>query len=131
VSNPSFVEEVVGMIPEAEACLENIRHGDRTSLTEMKQFWAYLKTTGASNGKPAVTVLGSALESLSKAWQRARAAGREHPDAPRLIQEALQLLPELLQAGGPKGGSLIKDLCARSTELTEALSSSDVPAPKT
>jgi len=129
MSDQHFSERVIQMAAEAAACLERIREGDRASLTEMKQFWAGLKAAGGSNGSPAVTVLGSAFEALSEFWQRARAAGHDHPDAARLVQEALDLLVVLVQQESPRGGGALKSLCARATELTDALSQSTAVSP--
>ncbi len=87
----------------------------------MKQFWHQMKRAGASTGVPAVTVLGSALEALCDIWQRARAAGREHPDSARLMKEALDLLPALAGGEVPQGRGKLKQLCARADELTQSL----------
>ncbi len=130
MNDQRFSEQVIRLAAEAAACLERIREGDRASLTEMKQFWAGLKATGGSNGAPAVTVLGSAFEALSEAWQRARAAGHDHPDAARVVQEALDLLVVLVQQKSPGRGGTLKNLCARATELTDSLSRSAVDSPE-
>ena len=130
MNDQRFSEQVIRMAGEAAVCLERIREGDRASLTEMKQFWAGLKAEGGSNGAPAVTVLGSAFEALSEAWQRARAAGCDHPDAARLVQEALDLLVDLVQQKSPRGGGVLKNLCARATELTDSLSRSAAVSPQ-
>lgn len=106
----------------AGACLERVRAGDSSALVEMKQFWGGMKGAGVARGVPAITVLGSALEALAEAWQRARAAGREHPDAPRLAREALDLLAALAAGEVPRGSGALKDLCVRAAELTQALS---------
>jgi hypothetical protein len=101
--------------------LERLRRGQTAALAELKLFWRALRVSGASAGRPAVTVLGSALESLSDAWQRARVGGRDHPDAPRLTGEALELAAELLQGETARGSGLLKGVCQRAAELEKAM----------
>lgn len=113
--------EIARLVEEAQAGLERVRAGEQAALAELKQFWSRLKSAGGRYGVPAITVLGSAFEALSEAWQRARVGGREHPDTPRLTQEALDLLPALARGEVPRGSGVLKDLCVRAADLTQAL----------
>src|SRR3972149_2328372 len=94
----------------APSILERLRAGETGALAELKLFWRQLRVSGASGGRPAVTVLGSALESLSEAWQRARVEGHDHPDAPRLTGEALELAGALLQGEVARGSGDLKGI---------------------
>lgn len=117
----NFPEEMRAAAEEARGCLEKVRRGDPGGLVEMKQWWRRLKEAASARGVPAVLVLASALESLVEAWQRARSGGRDHPDAPRLIGEALDLLPALAAGEVSRGSGVLKDLCVRAGDLTRAL----------
>jgi len=121
-STRNFLEvEIARLVEEAQESLERVRAGEQAALAELKQFWGRLKSAGGAYGVPTITVLGSAFEALGEAWQRARVGGREHPDAPRLTQEALDLLPALARGEVPRGSGVLKDLCVRAADLTLAL----------
>ena len=121
------LEEWDRLCREAQTCLERARSGEKTALADMKQLWQQIKALGAATGVPSVIVLGSAIESLSDAWQRARAGGREHPDAARVVQEALETLPMLARGQVPRGSGVLKSLCLRATEVTQALGQNAPP----
>lgn len=118
---PAGIEEMRRQTAGAAALLERLRAGEAAALAELKLFWRRLRVSGASAGRPAVTVLGSALESLSEAWQRARVGGRDHPDAPRLTGEALALAGALLEGEAARGSGALKEICQRAAELEKAL----------
>jgi hypothetical protein len=120
-SRPIGIEEMRRLTAGAGELLERLRAGETVALAELKLYWRQLRVSGASSGRPAVTVLGSALESLSEAWQRARVGGRDHPDAPRLTGEALELAAELLQGDVARGSGALKGVCQRAAELEKAL----------
>ncbi len=116
-----FTDELRRAVEEAGQLLERIRRGEAQALVEIRQFWERLRAEGNAHGVPGVVVLSSALAGLSEAWQRARLAGREHADAPRLAQEAVDLLPALARGEVPRGSGVLKDLCVRAAELTQSL----------
>jgi hypothetical protein len=120
-SRPLSLEEMRRLTSGASTLLERLRGGDVGALAELKLFWRQLRVSGVSGARPAVTVLGSALESLSEAWQRARVDGRDHADAPRLTREALDLAGELLQGESAPGPGSLKEVCQRAAELEKAL----------
>jgi hypothetical protein len=115
------LEEWERLRREGEECLDRVRGGGPAALAEMKQFWQRVKALGAASGAPSAIVLGSALETLSEAWQRARAGGREHPDAARVVHEALEALLLLVRGEVPRGSGMLKALCLRAAEVTQAL----------
>jgi len=121
-TGPAVSDPVRRLSDQAQDCIRRLRAGEPAALVELRQAWQQIKAAGSSAGIPSITVLGSALEAMSEAWQRARLGGREHPDAPRLTQEALDLAAALARGEVPPGSGVLKDLCVRAGELTEALS---------
>ena len=118
------LEEWDRLCREGEVCLERVRSGEKAALVEMKQLWQQIKALGSASGVPSAIVLGTAIEGLSEAWQRARGSGREHPDSARVIQEALKTLPLLARGEVRRGSGVLKSLCLRAAEVTQALSES-------